>query len=162
LDPDSWVIFELPSFDAGVRLDEQVDKDMIAVRIAPDMQVAVAGSPSYFERNGSPKTLKNLVNHECLNLSLRTSGGFYPWVFERRGRDLNVHVRGPQAFNTIDLIKDASVAGFGLAYLPRDHVREDIDGGPLVSVLDDWAPRLSGYHLYYPPQTRNRRRLSRW
>jgi len=137
-------------FDAGVRLGEQVDKDMIAVRIAPDMPIAVVGSPSYFERQAPPKTPQNLVDHACLNLRLRTSGGLYPWAFEKRGREVNVHVRGPLVFNTIDLIKDASLAGFGLAYLPRDQVREHIDRGRLISVLEDWCPKLSGYHLYYP------------
>jgi len=137
-------------FDAGVRLGEQVDKDMIAVRIAPDMPIAVVGSPSYFERQAPPKTPQNLVDHACLNLRLRTSGGLYPWAFEKRSRELNVHVRGPLVFNTIDLIKDASLAGFGLAYLPHDLVREHIDRGRLISVLEDWCPKLSGYHLYYP------------
>jgi len=137
-------------FDAGVRLGEQVDKDMIAVRIAPDMPIAVVGSPAYFERHRPPKTPHNLVDHACLNLRLRTSGGLYPWAFEKRGRALNVHVRGPLVFNTIDLIKEASLAGFGLAYLPHDQVREHINRGRLISVLEDWCPELSGYHLYYP------------
>jgi len=137
-------------FDAGVRLGEQVDKDMIAVRIAPDMPIAVVGSPSYFERHAPPKIPQELVNHSCLNLRLRTSGGFYPWELRKRGRELNVHVRGPLVFNTLDLIQEASLAGFGLAYLPEDQVREHIDRGRLVSVLKDWCPTHSGYHLYYP------------
>ncbi|MCW4454989.1 LysR family transcriptional regulator [Flavobacterium sp. MXW15] len=137
-------------FDAGVRLGEQVDKDMIAVRIAPDMPMAVVGAPSYFARHAPPKTPQKLVDHACINLRLRTSGVLYPWAFKRKGRELNVRVRGPLVFNTIDLIRDAALAGFGLAYLPVDQVREHLDDGRLVSVLDDWCPRLSGYHLYYP------------
>jgi DNA-binding transcriptional LysR family regulator len=137
-------------FDAGVRLGEQVDKDMIAVRIAPDMPIAVVGSPAYFEQHAVPRIPQHLVNHACLNLRLRTSGGLYPWALKKRGRELNVHVRGPLIFNTIDLLRDASLAGFGLAYLPQDQVREHIDQGRLVSVLEDWCPKLSGYHLYYP------------
>lgn len=137
-------------FDAGVRLGEQVDKDMIAVRIAPDMPMAVVGSPAYFERHAPPRVPQNLVDHACLNLRLRTSGGLYPWAFEKKGRELNVHVRGPLVFNTIDLILDAAVGGLGLAYLPKDLVREHISNGRLSVVLEDWTPRLSGYHLYYP------------
>lgn len=137
-------------FDAGVRLGEQVDKDMIAVRIAPDMPMAVVGSPLYFERHSPPRAPQNLVDHACLNLRLRTSGGLYPWAFEKKGRELNVHVRGPLVFNTIDLILDAAEGGFGLAYLPMDQVREHIATGRLTTVLEDWIPRLSGYHLYYP------------
>jgi DNA-binding transcriptional LysR family regulator len=119
-------------FDAGVRLGEQVDKDMIAVRIAPDMPMAVVGSPSYFEQHAPPRVPQNLVDHACLNLRLRTSGGLYPWAFEKKVRELNVHVRGPLVFNTIDLILDAAVAGFGLAYLPMDQVRGHIATGSLT------------------------------
>lgn len=137
-------------FDAGVRLGEQVDKDMIAVRIAPDMPMAVVGSPSYFERHAPPRVPQKLVDHACLNLRLRTSGGVYPWAFEKKGRELNVYVRGPLIFNTIDLILEAAVDGFGLAYLPMDQVHEHIAKGRLVTVLEDWTPQLSGYHLYYP------------
>lgn len=137
-------------FDAGVRLGEQVDKDMIAVRIAPDMPMAVVGSPRYFEGHAPPRVPQNLVDHACLNLRLRTSGGLYPWAFKKKGRELNVHVRGPLVFNTVDLILDAAVGGFGLAYLPMDQVREHIAKGRLVVVLEDWTPCLSGYHLYYP------------
>lgn len=137
-------------FDAGVRLGEQVDKDMIAVRIAPDMPMAVVGSPSYFERHAPPQSPQSLVDHACLNLRLRTSGGLYPWAFEKNGRELNVHVRGPVVFNTIDLILDAALSGLGLAFLPMDQVLEHTTSARLISVLEDWCPRLSGYHLYYP------------
>lgn len=137
-------------FDAGVRLGEQVDQDMIAVRIAPDMPMAVVASPDYLARCGAPKTPQRLVDHACLNLRLRSSGGLYPWAFRKRGRELNVHVRGRLVFNTIDLLLDAALAGFGLAYLPLDQVGEHLRDARLVSVLDDWCPQLSGYHLYYP------------
>ena len=137
-------------FDAGVRLGEQVDKDMIAVRIAPDMPMAVVGAPAYFARHAHPRSPQSLVDHACLNLRLRSSGGLYPWALEKRGRELNVRVPGRLVFNTLDLILDASLNGLGLAYLPVDQVSEHIEKGRLVSVLDDWCPRLSGYHLYYP------------
>lgn len=137
-------------FDAGVRLGEQVDKDMIAVRIAPDMHMAVVGSPSYFKRQPMPTTPQSLVGHSCLTLRLPTSGGLYSWPFENEGRQLQVRVHGPLVFNTIDLILDAAVAGFGLAFLPVDQVAPLVNSGELVSVLQDWCPKLSGYHLYYP------------
>lgn len=137
-------------FDAGVRLGEQVDKDMIAVRIAPDMPMSVVGAPSYFAKHPAPKTPQRLVEHACLNLRLPTSGGLYPWPFEKGGRELKVHVRGQLVFNTIDLILDAAINGFGLAHLPTDQVVDHIECGRLIGVLDDWCTRLSGYHLYYP------------
>ncbi len=137
-------------FDAGVRLGEQVDKDMIAVRIAPDMPMAVVGAPAYFERHAHPRSPQSLVDHACLNLRLRSSGGLYAWALKKRGRELNVRVPGRLVFNTLDLILDAALNGLGLAYLPVDQVSEHIEKGRLVSVLDDWCPRLSGYHLYYP------------
>jgi DNA-binding transcriptional LysR family regulator len=137
-------------FDAGVRLGEQVDKDMIAVRIAPDMPMAIVGAPVYFARHAHPRSPQSLVEHSCLNLRLRSSGGLYPWALEKRGRELNARVPGRLVFNTLDLILDAALNGLGLAYLPVDQVSEHIEKGRLVSVLDDWCPRLSGYHLYYP------------
>jgi DNA-binding transcriptional LysR family regulator len=137
-------------FDAGVRLGEQVDKDMIAVRIAQDMPMAVVGAPAYFARKTPPRTPQNLVDHACLCLRLPTSGGLYPWPFKKRGRELNVRVQGPLVFNTLDLILEAALGGFGLAFLPVDLVDEHVKEGLLVSVLADWSPRLSGYHLYYP------------
>ena len=137
-------------FDAGVRLGEQVDKDMIAVRIAPDMPMAVVCAPSYLSRHAPPRAPQNLIDHACLNLRVRTFAGFFPWAFEKRGREVKVHVEGPLVFNTIDLIRDAAIEGFGLAYLPADQVGSHVDEGRLVRVLEDWCPRLSGYHLYYP------------
>lgn len=137
-------------FDAGVRLGEQVDKDMIAVRIAPDMPMTVVGAPAYFAQHPAPSTPQNLLQHACLNLRLPSSGGLYSWPFEKDGRLLHVRVQGPLVFNTIDLTLDAALHGFGLAFLPADQVLEHIGGGRLIRVLDDWSPRLSGYHLYYP------------
>lgn len=120
------------------------------MRIAADMPMAVVGAPSYFARHAPPITPQSLVDHACLNLRFRTASVLYPWTFERQGRELNVRVHGPLVFNNIDLIRDAALAGFGLAYLPVDQVCEHLDDGGVVSVLDDWCPGLSGYHLYYP------------
>ena len=125
-------------YDAGVRLGEQVAKDMIAVRIGPDMRMAVVGAPSYFSRRKRPKTPQDLTHHDCINLRLPTHGGIYPWEFEKGGRELRVRVEGQLVFNNIALRLDAVLAGAGLAYLPEDQVRTYIDNGTLIRVLSDW------------------------
>lgn len=137
-------------YDAGVRMGEHVDKDMIAVRIAPDFQAAIVGSPAYFAKHPVPKTPQELVAHQCINLSLSTSRGHYIWHFKKKEREMKVRVDGAVAFNSISMAKDAALAGFGLAYLPEDQVRTHLAAGSLVRVLADWCPPFPGYHLYYP------------
>lgn len=137
-------------YDAGVRLGEQVARDMIAVRIGPDMRMAVVGSPAYFARHKRPKTPRDLTAHACINLRLPTHGGIYPWEFEKGGRELRVRVDGPLVFNNIALRMQAVLDGIGLAYLPEDQVRKPLADGQLVRVLADWCPPFPGYHLYYP------------
>ncbi len=137
-------------YDAGVRLGEQVAKDMIAVRIGPDFRMVVVGAPSYFERKSRPKTPQDLTAHDCINLRLPTYGGLFPWEFEKRGRELKVRVEGPLVFNNLALRLNAALAGLGLAYVPEDRVLTYLADGRLVRVLDDWCAPFSGYHLYYP------------
>ena len=137
-------------YDAGVRLGEQVAKDMIAVRIGPDFGMAVVGAPSYFSKRPKPKKPQDLTDHHCINLRLPTYGGLYAWDFEKRGRELRVRVEGQFVFNSIALRLDAALAGFGLAYVPEDQVQMHLAKGRLVRVLDDWCPAFPGYHLYYP------------
>jgi len=137
-------------FDAGVRLGEQVAKDMIAVPIGPDVRMAVVGSPSYFKDRSVPKTPQQLAQHACLNLRLPTRGGLYAWEFEKGTRKLNVRVDGQLVFNTATLIRKAALAGMGLACLVEDGVRAEIENGRLVRVLSEWCPPFPGYHLYYP------------
>ena len=137
-------------YDAGVRLGEQVAKDMIAVRIGPDLRMAVVGAPSYFEGRAKPKTPQDLTAHHCINIRLPTYGGLYAWEFEKRGRELKVRVDGQLVFNTAALRLNAVRAGLGLAYLPEDQVREALANGRLIRLLEDWCPPFSGYHLYYP------------
>jgi len=137
-------------FDAGVRLGEQVAKDMVAVPIGPQMRMAVVGSPSYFAAHTPPKTPRQLAEHVCINLRLPTRGGLYAWEFEKSGRVLNVRVEGQFTFNTAGLIRKAALAGMGLACLPLDSLQNEIDKGRLVHVLGDWCPPFPGYHLYYP------------
>jgi DNA-binding transcriptional LysR family regulator len=135
--------------DAGVRFGEQVAKDMIAVRIGPDIRMAVVGSPVYFAKHPPPQTPQDLTAHDCINLRLPTHG-IYAWEFERNGRELRVRVDGQLVFNTSALILNAAVAGFGLAYLTEQQVQRQLDRGELARVLADWCPPYSGYHIYYP------------
>jgi DNA-binding transcriptional LysR family regulator len=137
-------------FDAGVRPGETVGSGMIAVRIAPDMRMAVVGAPSYFAARKPPKTPQDLTDHACINLRLPTHGGLYAWEFEKTGREMNVRVDGQLVFGTASLILTAARAGFGLAYLTEEQAQPDIDAGHLVRVLAEWCPPFSGYHLYYP------------
>lgn len=137
-------------FDAGVRLGEQVAKDMIAVRIAPDMRMAVVGSAYYFQRYGTPDTPEQLQHHRCINMRLPTRGGLYAWEFERDGRELRVRVDGQLTLNNLPQRIDAAESGLGLAYVPEDTVREALDQGRLLRVLEAWCPPFDGYHLYYP------------
>ena len=137
-------------FDAGVRLGEHVDKDMIAVRIAPDFHPTIVGAPSYFKRSGRPKVPQDLVHHQCINLRLSSNRGHYIWEFEKAGRQPKVRVDGPAAFNNIAMLRQAALDGLGLANLPEDYVASHIAEGRLVRVLRDWCPPYPGYHLYYP------------
>ena len=137
-------------YDAGVRLGEQVAKDMVAVRLGADMRMAVVGAPSYFARRSKPKKPQDLTAHDCINLRLPTYGGLYAWEFEKNGRELKVRVEGRLVFNGNAMILKAALAGFGLACLAEDRVRVDLANGRLVRVLADWCPPFSGYHLYYP------------
>lgn len=137
-------------YDAGVRLGEQVAKDMIAVRIGPDMRMAVVGAPSYFAKRPRPRKPQDLTAHTCINLRLPTYGGIYVWEFEKGTRELKVRVEGQLVVNNIALRLNAALAGLGLAYLPEDQVRAYLANGQLIRVLADWCPPFSGYHLYYP------------
>ncbi|MBY3329150.1 LysR family transcriptional regulator [Rhizobium laguerreae] len=137
-------------YDAGVRLGEQVAKDMIAVRIGPDMRMAVVGAPTYFDSKPTPLTPQDLTDHSCINLRLPTYGSVYAWEFEKNGHELRVRVEGQLVFNNIALRLNAVLAGMGLAYMPEDLVEAHLANGRLVRVLEDWCPPFSGYHLYYP------------
>jgi len=137
-------------YDAGVRLGEQLAKDMIAVRIGPDFRMVVVGAPSYFKRRERPKRPQDLTQHACINIRLPTLGGIYAWEFERRGRPLKVRVDGQLVFNSTPLRIKAALAGLGLAYVAEDQVRAPLAKGQLVQVLDDWCAPFPGYHFYYP------------
>jgi DNA-binding transcriptional LysR family regulator len=139
-------------FDAGIRLGEQVARDMIAIPIGPPLRMACVGAPDYFARAAAPVPAEphDLAGHACINLRFASSGGLYAWEFEKGGRELKVRVEGPLILNEPRMIRRAALAGFGLAFLPEDHVAADIAAGRLVRVLEDWTPPFPGYHLYYP------------
>ena len=137
-------------FDAGVRLGNTIDKDMIAVPIGPPLRMAVVASPSYFASHPKPKTPQDLTSHRCINQRMPTSGGLYVWDFSRRGKHMNVRVDGPLIFNTAPPQVDAALAGLGMSLLPEDELGLHLTDGSLVRVLEEWCPPFAGYHLYYP------------
>lgn len=137
-------------FDAGVRLGEQIAKDMIAVRIGPELRMAVVGAPAYFAAHSPPKTPHDLTEHACINIRMPTRGSLYTWEFGQNGRDLNVRVEGPLTLNDTDMVLTAAAEGMGLACVTEDQTEALINAGRLVRVLEDWCPLFAGYHLYYP------------
>lgn len=137
-------------YDAGVRLGEQVAKDMIAVRIGPEMRMAVVGSPAYFKRYGIPDAPQDLASHNCIASRLPTYGGLFPWGLEKDGREVKVRGDGQLVFNSLALRLNSALDGLGLAYLPEDQTIPHIRAGRLIRVLEDWCPPFPGYHLYYP------------
>jgi DNA-binding transcriptional LysR family regulator len=142
-------------YDAGVRLGEQLAKDMIAVRIGPDWRMAVVGSPEYLQGRSLPKIPQDLTEHACINLRLPTLGGHYAWEFEQEGRRLNVRVEGQLTFGSSTHILSAALAGSGLGCIPEDIVQPLLKSGQLVRILEDWMPTFDGYHLYYPSRRQN-------
>lgn len=137
-------------FDAGIRLGEQVAKDMIAIPIGPELRMAVVGSPVYLAARGTPQTPQDLTQHRCINIRMPSKGGLYTWEFGKDGRDLNVRVEGPLVVNDVPLILRAATEGIGLACVLEDQASARLQSGELVRVLEDWCPSFPGYHLYYP------------
>jgi len=137
-------------YDAGVRSGEQVAKDMIAVRIGPDLRMAVVGAPSYFKARPEPKKPQDLIGHNCINLRLPTHDNVYAWEFDKNGRELRVRVEGQLTFNATSQQVNAALAGLGLVYAPEGMVQSYVARGKLRRVLDDWCQPYSGYHLFYP------------
>ncbi|NEU14379.1 LysR family transcriptional regulator [Methylobacterium sp. BTF04] len=140
--------------DAGIRLGGMVAKDMIAVRVGPDMRMAAVGAPAYFATRSMPRSPQDLSEHRCINLRLPTYGSLYAWEFEKDGRAIKVRVDGQLTFNSVGMILCAVLDGFGIAYLPQDQLQAHLDDGSLVRVLEGWSPPFSGYHLYYPSRRR--------
>lgn len=142
-------------FDAGVRLGESVERDMIAVRIGPDWRLVAVASPGYLDAHGVPEHPQDLLRHVCINMRHETAGGLYAWEFEKGGQELRVRVNGQLAFNNSYAMIDAAVNGYGIAYVPENIVEAHIASDLLVQVLDDWSPLFDGYFLYYPSRRQN-------
>ncbi|KAH0442356.1 LysR family transcriptional regulator [Paraburkholderia fungorum] len=147
-------------YDIGIRHGDQVAKDMIAVRIAADMKMAIVGSPTYLENKPQPKKPQDLMQHNCINLRLPTLGGFYAWELKKGSREVQVRVEGQLSFNGSYHMLDAALAGYGLAYLPSDLVQAHVTAGRLVRVLDDWCPTFPGLHAYYASRSESSRALA--
>jgi DNA-binding transcriptional LysR family regulator len=147
-------------FDAGVRLGERVEKDMIAMRIGPDLRMAIVGSPDYLSRHGKPKTPQDLVHHNCLNMRMATSGGLYVWELEKKGQSMNVRVNGQFACNDPSYNLDAALEGYGLTFVMENRVMPEIEQGRLVRVLEDWCDPFPGYHLFYPSRRQHSQAFS--
>lgn len=137
-------------YDAGVRMGEQVAKDMIAVRIGPDMRMAVVASPAYFEKYPRPKSPQDLTAHKCINIRLPTYVGLFPWDLEKNDREVKVRGDGQLVFNSLSMRLSSALDGLGVAYMPEDQALPYVADGRLVRVLKDWCPSFPGYHLYYP------------
>lgn len=137
-------------FDAGVRMGEQVAKDMIAVPIGPQMRMAVVASPAYFERHPLPKSPQDMTAHKCINTRLPTYGGVFSWGLEKKGREVKVRGEGQLIFNSLAMRLSSALDGLGVAYMPEDQVLPYVADGRLIRVLEDWCPWFPGYHLYYP------------
>lgn len=144
-------------FDAGIRLGEQVQKDMVAVRVSPDIRMAVVGSPSYFTNRKIPETPRDLNDHNCVSYRQTTGGGLYAWEFEKDGVELEVKVNGPLVLNDNEMLETAALDGLGLAYTFESQISRHVAEGRLVRVLEDWCPPFSGYHLYYPSRRQHTR-----
>ena len=147
-------------FDAGVRFGEQVAKDMIAVRIGPDIRMAVVGAPAYFAQRPAPRRPQELTEHNCINLRLPTYGGLYAWEFEKGRHALKVRVDGQLVFNRLTHILDAALAGIGLAYVPEAVAKPHLAHDRLKRVLEDWCPPFPGFHLYYPSRRQSSQAFS--
>jgi DNA-binding transcriptional LysR family regulator len=137
-------------YDAGVRMGEQVAKDMIAVRIGPQMRMALVGSPDYFKRHRIPREPQDLADHNCITTRMPTYGGLATWGLERDGREVKVRAEGQLVFNSLAIRIQSALDGLGIAYMPEDQALQHIADGRLVRVLEEWCPSFPGYHLYYP------------
>ena len=137
-------------FDAGIRLGEAIAKDMVAVKVGPDLRTVVVGTRSYFDRYPPPLTPYDLERHACIGYRLTTSGGLLPWEFEKDGKEINIRTSGPLVTNDGDLPAAAIRAGVGLGYIMEHDVADEIAAGTLVQVLKEWCPSYPGFYLYHP------------
>jgi DNA-binding transcriptional LysR family regulator len=147
-------------YDIGVRWGDQVEKDMIAVRLTPDVKMTLVAAPAYFAHRPRPSSAQDLMKHNCINLRLASSGGLYAWELHHEGQDLEVRVRGQLVFNSAYQILHAALDGCGLAFIPEDLTGAHVRAGRLLSVMEDWCPSFPGLHAYYPSRRQNSRALA--
>ncbi|MDP3410468.1 LysR family transcriptional regulator [Bosea sp. (in: a-proteobacteria)] len=143
------------NFDAGIRLGESVEKDMIAVRIGPDWRLVAVASPAYLAAHPALRHPHELVAHNCINMRQARAGGLYAWEFEKDGQELRVRVDGQLTFNTSLAMIDAALNGYGIAYVPEDLVTAHLASRALTLILDDWSAPFPGYYIYYPSRRQN-------
>ena len=146
-------------FDIGVRHGDQVEKDMIAVRLTADVPMRIVGAPAYFARQPAPASLQDLMTHNCINLRLASSGGLYAWELLHDGQPVEARVRGQAVFTNVHHMLAAALDGVGVTFLPESLVAPHVQGGRLVSVMEDWCPSFPGLHAYYPSQRHSSRAL---
>jgi DNA-binding transcriptional LysR family regulator len=147
-------------YDIGVRWGDQVEKDMIAVRLTPDVRMMIVGAPAYFSHRPVPVSSQDLMKHNCIALRLASSGGLYAWELRHEGQDMEVRVRGQLVFNGAYQILNAALSGCGLAFMPEDLAGPHVRAGRLLSVMEDWCPSFPGLHAYYPSRRQNSRALA--
>jgi DNA-binding transcriptional LysR family regulator len=147
-------------YDIGVRHGDQVEKDMIAVRLTADVPMRIVGSPGYFERRPRPASLQDLMKHNCINLRLATSGGLYAWELQHEGQNFEARVRGQAVFTNAHQMLGAALSGSGLTFLPESMIEEHVRAGRLVSVMEDWCPSFAGLHAFYPSRRHSSRALA--
>jgi DNA-binding transcriptional LysR family regulator len=146
---DALVDIVAEGFDAGIRFGETVDKDMVAVRVGPDLRSIVVATPDYFSRHSPPTSPYDLDRHACINYRLTTSGGILPLEFRHDGKDIKIRPSGQLVVNDGPLAAAAIRSGVGLGYIMEQDVAEDLAAGRLVQVLDDWCPTFPGCYLYH-------------
>jgi DNA-binding transcriptional LysR family regulator len=146
-------------YDIGVRYGDQVEEDMIAVRLTPDIPTMIVGSPSYFSWHSKPSTLQDLMKHNCITLRLASSGGIYAWELQHEGRDVEARVSGQAVFTSALPMVQAAVSGNGLAFVTEDLVAEHVREGRLISVMRKWCKKFPGLHAYYPSRRHESRAL---
>src|SRR5262249_3034188 len=143
-------------FDAGIRIGERIERDMIAVRVTDELPLVVAGSPAYFAQRGKPKSPKDLIAHDCIRIRF-ASGTYLPWRFRVKRRDLEVHVEGRLVVNSVSLARRVAVEGLALVQTPLLFIASDLSEGKLTTVLEQWAPTpVTGFFLYYPSRRQMR------
>jgi DNA-binding transcriptional LysR family regulator len=156
---DSRMDIVAGGFDAGIHFGEYIERDMIAVRVSPDIRPAIVGSPGYLKSHARPKSPRDLLHHRCINFR-HGSAGVYRWEFEKGKKSLSVAVNGPLIVDDLELVIRAALDGVGLAYMAEENATPHLARGALVRVLEDWCQPFPGFFLYYPSRRQQPAALS--